>query len=250
MMKKLNLLVKLNIELNIFVVSCIIPKTSDYSKAIENYFNKNLKNFCLDDQKKLKIKDELLRSFDKQVKKETTQNNNNITATINIDCDIKEIKNENLVEEIRKDNEIPIDSNGDADLGNKENLQKFEVNIIPSPNLNNSNKINGNITNIIENSRNYLNTLILSKKTQRSETQADLALLNEPNKKMKIDKEIKKYELSFEEAERQIKESKNIVGVKLLCEKDSTCTIFNNMVCKYGISLTSTHIRSCIHVKI
>ena len=65
----------------------------------------------MDEKKIKKIKEELLKNTENQVKKETTRPNNNLPVIINLDCNNQEIKPENAVEETFKVNEKLLESN-------------------------------------------------------------------------------------------------------------------------------------------
>jgi hypothetical protein len=187
----------------------------------------------MDENKIKKIKEEVLKRAENQVGKETTYSKNNLSEQIDLYGSIQEVKQENNVEETSIFNEnLPESNKINNTLCSRGNFKTLESNNIRSPNINMTKdfEINHSDRDYKENS---LDGPILSKKTNRAENPKDLASINEPNKKMKIEKEIKKYEILLEEAEKQIKESKNIVGVKLICERDSAFTTFDKLVCLY-----------------
>jgi len=187
----------------------------------------------MDEKKIRKIKEEHLKSAENHVKKETIRSKNNLSELIDLSCFIEEVKQDNAVEESIKVNENLRDSNKINDnLSSRGILKTLESNNIRLPNISKDIEINYSDRDY---KGNNLDGLILSKKTTRAENQKDLASINEPNKKMKIENEIKQYEILLEDAEKQIKESKNIVGVKLICERDFAFTTFNKLVCLYKL---------------
>jgi hypothetical protein len=199
-----------------------VPNTNNYSKASDNYFNSVVKNYCLDGKKMLKIREEYSKSFENEVKRESIHSN--IINSNNKNSDIIKIESDLISNFIKIEN--PVERK-ESDNCRAESNSVKNINEPAKDYFNNNSNFNHNS----DKTTNNLNSLIISKKTNRTDSANDMSSsLYDTNKKMKIEKEIKQYMLPIEQAEKQIKESKNIIGIKLICEKDPAFNLFSNMV--------------------
>jgi hypothetical protein len=178
----------------------------------------------LDDKKQSQIKEDLLKASNAKGEKSKNANSGNIS---------NQIKNKNIKEFIdlnNDDNVIKKEIKNEEMTKINYNIKQYLEILDTAENRNDSSEkikyINGNSYDLDDSSR-ILNNVFISKNSHKIETHSNIM---DNNKKRKLDKDIKQYELPLNEAEKQINESKNIIGIKLFCERDSASNLFKNLV--------------------